>query len=96
MRTFLIPLLFIITGCAPSSVQSVFVTTASDGTRTYHFTGYTGTGETKPDDGRKYLAEALSKQCNGPAHVIQLYESPAHNGFGEFLAWDGEGQCDKK
>ncbi len=89
-------LMLALTACAPSPVQSVFVTSWPDGTLIYNFTGYTGTGETKPGDSRKYLVKEMERYCGGPNHVIRLDEAPAHNAFGEFLVWSGEGKCGDK
>jgi hypothetical protein len=96
MKKLLLVSLLGLCACSAADVQSVFITSAPDGTRIYNYTGYTQLGENKPGDSRKYLVKVLELHCGGPAHVIRLDESPAYNAFGDFLAWSGEGRCGEK
>ena len=96
MKKLLLVSLLGLCACAPSPIQTWFVTLAPDGGRIHHYTGYTGTGEDKRDDSRKYLVKALAEQCGGPAHVTRLDEYESGNAFGKFLYWSGEGKCGKK
>jgi len=96
MKPTIIAPLLLLAGCSPVNVQNWFVTKAPDGGIIHHYTGYTNLGEDKQDDSRKYLQKALQEQCGGPARITQLNEWHTHNGFGKFLYWAGEGQCDKR
>jgi hypothetical protein len=90
---FIIVAVAALSGCAPSTFQKWTTYADEKGRVVQHAEGYTKTGEVAKGDGRRYFEKLLSATCPDGFIILQAYETPSGNGFGDFLHWSGDGRC---
>lgn len=84
--------LFVLGACAPATYQH-WSFSGPEGNVIIRVNGFTNIGETTANSSRKYIDQFLADACPDGFKVLRLNEFPSHNGYGEFLYWDGEGRC---